>query len=66
MKTISKNQKEIAGIVKKNNIEMDTDGLLIQLNNDGERIISAPAPDGEPIHYNTRTNTGGRRFVCWA
>ena len=66
MKTVSKNQKEIADILKRENIDRDTDGLLIQINNDGERIISAPAPDGEPAHYNARTNTGGRRFICWA
>ena len=65
-KTISKNRREITKILKKNDIDRDTDGLLIQINNDGERIISAPAPDGEPAHYNARTNTGGRRFICWA
>ena len=27
--------------------------------------ITCPAPDGEPRRYNPRTNTGGRRIVCW-
>ncbi len=66
MKTLSKNKLEIAEILKKNDIDMDLDGLLIQMNDEGERIISSPAPNGEPAHYNARTNTGGRRFVCWA
>ena len=66
MKTISKDKRKIAEILKKNDIDRDTNGLLIQLDNDGDRIISSPAPNGEPAHYNVRTNTGGRRFVCWA
>ena len=66
MKTISRDKRKIAEILEKNKIEMDLDGLLIQLDDYGDRIISSPAPKGEPDHYNTRTNTGGRRFVCWA
>ena len=66
MKTVSTSKKRISKILKSKDIDIDMDGLIIQRNSDGNLMITSPAPDGEPTHYNARTNRGGRRFVCWA
>lgn len=68
MKTVSKSKKEIKGILEKNDIDIDLNGLLIQRDDRGDNLemVTSPAPQGEPAHYNARRNIGGRRFVCWA
>jgi hypothetical protein len=41
-------------------------GYRIEEDDECRRMVTRPAPEGEPRHYNSRTNTGGRRFVCWS
>jgi len=44
----------------------DLDGYLVEQDSDCRLMVTKPAPAGEPRHYHSATNTGGRRFVCWA
>jgi hypothetical protein len=70
MKTISVSKVRIAAIMEKADLGPvdldDLDGYKIEQNSDGAKFVSSPAPNGEPEHYNSCTNTGGRRFICWA
>ena len=73
MKTISKSKgsireamREEMGDIADDYTDDDLAGYLIQQDDDGNRMITKPAPDDEPRSYNVSTNTGGRRFVCWA
>jgi len=65
MKTVSRSVKRIKEILDRENIDIDLDGLLIQEGPDG-KMVTSPAPEGEPSRYDSKTNTGGRRFICWA
>jgi len=53
--------KNIKEIVEKNGIEYKKGMRADKAGN----MITMPAPDGQPRHYDKKTNTGGRRFVCW-
>ena len=73
MKTISKSKGSIREAMREEMGDMaddytddDLSGYLIQQDDDGNRMVTEPAPHHEPRCYNVRTNTGGRRFVCWA
>lgn len=66
MQMISRDKKKIAAILKAQDIDMDLEGLQIQRYSNGTTGVTMPAPAGETAHYHAKTNTGGRRFVCWA
>ena len=69
MRTISSNKRQILSILEKDVAGYDLeelDGYLIQEDENCQKMITRPAPEGEPARYNPKTNTGVRRFVCWA
>ena len=74
MRTISRSKGKIRDYIDKygrgviDNDEYTDDelgGYLIQ-EHDGKEMLTKPAPEGEPRYYHSKTNTGGRRFVCYA
>lgn len=67
MITVSRSKKQIKKILDRENIDLDLEGLLIQRDDRGDNLemVTSRAPVGEPSHYNPKTNTGGRRFICW-
>lgn len=69
MKRISADKKEITEAIKREQGEQylpdDLAGYLIEQDNAGALMVTRPAPADEPAHYDAKTNTGGRRFVCW-
>ncbi len=64
MRVISRSKKEIEKTLESEGIDY-RDGMMMQENKYGFYFISEPAPEGESARYDAKTNTGGRRFVCW-